>query len=104
MIVHWWRVFAFELLIIFLIIAALGYVKLPKFLRRRRMIRGFPWGYYIDKVPKSDPGFCNDKSSDFLHNVGTGFGGPQGFGEFGEFTGFGEMGEYGALFGDGGSD
>ena len=100
--VHWWRFFGFELLIITFVVMALGYVKMPKFFRRKELAKGFPWGYYVDAVPKADPGFYAENNTDFLHDVGTEFGGMEGFGDFGEFSGFGEMGEFGAHFGSGG--
>jgi hypothetical protein len=100
--INWWRIVAFEVTIILLIILALGYLKPPKWLRRKVMVRGFPWGYYRDALPKSDPGYLNPNNTDFLHDTGTQFGGIEGFGEFGEFTGFGEMGEFGNNFGSGG--
>jgi hypothetical protein len=99
---HWWRIFAAEVTIIFLVVLALGYIKPPKWMRRRTIARGFPWGYYRDRIPASDPGYYNEHSNDFLHDVGTEFGGIEGFGDFGEFTGFGEMGEFGNNFGAGG--
>lgn len=98
----WWNIVTFEAIVIFLIIMSLGYVKAPKFWRRRKLARGFPWGYYPDRVPKADPGFYAENNTDFLHDVGTEFGGLEGFGDYGEFSGFGEMGEFGAHFGSGG--
>lgn len=99
---QWGNILATELLFTFVVVVALGFLKLPAFLRRRKLAKGFPWGYYPDQVPKSDPGFFNEHDHDFLHDTGTAFGGMEGFGEFGEFSGFGEMGEYGAFFGSGG--
>jgi len=82
----------------------LGYIKTPRFLLRRRLAKGFPWGYYQDQVPKKDPGYFDPNSEDFLHDLGTEFGGMEGFGDYGEFSGFGELGEYGStFFADGGS-
>ncbi len=98
----WWRLFGLEVLVIFVLAYLFGYVKLPDFFRRKQLVKGFPWGYYPDQVPKSDPGYFQPNNNDFLHDVGTGFGGLEGFGEYGEFTGFGEMGEFGANFGAGG--
>jgi len=94
---YWWRIFAFEAIIILMICIGLGYLKLPMFLRRKTLVKGFPWGYYPDRVPQSDPGFYAE-NTDFLHDVGTSFGGMEGFGDFGEFSGFGEMGEFGHNF------
>jgi hypothetical protein len=99
---HWWRIFALELLSIVLVIGVLGYFKLPRFMQKKHILRGFPWGYYPDAVPRSDPGFYNENSTDFMHDVGTEFGGMEGFGDFGEFTGFGQLGEFGTGFGSGG--
>jgi len=85
------------------VLIAMGFIKMPRFLRRRRLARGFPWGYYTDMVPKSDPGYyTNDKDRDFMHDIGTEFGGFEGFGDYGEFSGFGELGEFGNNFGGGG--
>lgn len=100
---QWGNILTVEFLFTFVVIAALGFLKLPAWLRRRRLGSGFPWGYYTDCVPKQDPGFFNIHD-DFLHDTGAGFGGMEGFGDFGEFSGFGEMGEFGAYFGNGGHE
>ena len=92
---HWWRIFFVEAAVILAVITALGYLKMPRFLRRRKLARGFPWGYYPESVPKTDPGFFADNNTDFLYDVGTAFAGMEGFGDYGEFTGFGAMGEFG---------
>ena len=99
---QWGNILLTELLFVVGLMFAFGFMKLPDFLRKRRLAKGFPWGYYPDQVPKSDPGFFNTKDRDFLHNEGADFAGMEGFGDFGEFTGFGEMGEFGAHFGGGG--
>ena len=99
---HWWRIFGAEVTIIFLIVAMLGYIKPPKFLRKKVLVKGFPWGYYRDAIPKDRAMFSSEHSTDFLHDTGTEFGGMEGFGDYGEFTGFGEMGEFGHNFGAGG--
>ncbi len=78
------------------VMAGLGFIRAPKWLRHRKLAKGFPWGYYPDKVPRRDPGFANNGNNrDFLHDTGTEFGGMEGFGDYGEFSGFGELGEYG---------
>lgn len=100
---QWWNISAFSAIMILIVIASLGYIKMPRILRRRKLARGFPWGYYPDAVPKADPGFYADNNTDFLHDVGTEFVGMEGFGDYGEFSGFGEMGEFGAHFGSGGN-
>jgi hypothetical protein len=69
---QWGNILVFEFIVIALIIWSLGYIKLPRWMRRRQLAKGFPWG------------------------------GMEGFGDFGEFSGFGEMGEFGAHFGAGG--
>jgi hypothetical protein len=99
---QWGNILFTELLFVFSVLAGLGFVKLPAWLRRRRLARGFPWGYYTDAVPKQDPGYFSADDRDFMHDLGTEFGGMEGFGDFGEFSGFGEMGEFGAYFGSGG--
>lgn len=98
---QWGNILVTELLFTLAVLVALGFLKLPAFLRRRRLARGFPWGYYPDSVPKSDPGYFNEHDRDFMHDIGTSFGGMEGFGDFGEFTGFGEMGEFGSNFSGG---
>jgi hypothetical protein len=98
---QWGNILLTELLFIFGSMIAFGFLKLPAFLRRRRLAKGFPWGYYPDQVPQTDPGFFNPNDHDFMHDQGTGFGGLEGFGDYGEFTGFGELGEFGAGFGFG---
>lgn len=103
---QWGKILLTELIFVFIILMGLGFIKLPRFLMRRRLARGFPWGYYADQVPQSDPYMFRDRdNNDFLHDTGTEFGGLEGFGEYGEFTGFGELGEYGQTFfgGDGGA-
>lgn len=102
MALQWGNILTAEIVFTGGALLAFGFVRLPAFLRRRRLAKGFPWGYYTDSVPKTDPGFYNPNSTDFLHDTGTSFGGMEGFGEFGEFSGFGEMGEFGAHFGSGG--
>jgi hypothetical protein len=99
---QWGNILLTELLFVTGAMFAFGFFKLPAILRQRRLARGFPWGYYPDKVPKPDPGYFSANDRDFLHDTSTEFGGMDGFGEFGQFTGFGEMGEFGAHFGDGG--
>jgi hypothetical protein len=76
----------------------LGFIKLPRFLFARKLAPGSPWGYYADQVPQE--GYLQDPKNraDFLHDTGAEFGGPEGFGDYGEFTGFGELGEFGSSF------
>lgn len=100
---QWGNILLTELLFTCAVLMALGFLKLPAFLRRRRLARGFPWGYYTDSVPKQDPGYFSADDRDFMHDLTTEFGGMEGFGDFGEFSGFGEMGEFGAYFGSGGN-
>ena len=92
-----------ELIFAGLVILGLGFVKLPRFLRRKKLSRFFPWGYYPDQVPRADR-YYPDEDRDFLHDVGTEFGGLDSFGEYGEFSGFGQLGEYGSNFFGGGAD
>jgi hypothetical protein len=96
--INWWRIAILEFSFVFLVIMGLGFIKMPRFLMRKRLAKGFPWGYYADQVPKSDPGYFDENDHDFLHDTGTGFGGLEGFGDFGEFSGFGELGELGNGF------
>lgn len=99
---QWPNILIAEYVAIVAIVFALGFAKLPKLFRRKRLLKGFPWGYYRDMVPKTDPGFYSENNEDFLHDVGTEFAGLEGFGDYGEFSGFGEMGEFGHNFGGGG--
>jgi hypothetical protein len=98
---QWFNILLTEFIVIAGIMLGLGFIKLPKFFRKRILQKGFPWGYYPDAVPKADPGFFSEHDHDFMHDVGTSFGGMEGFGEYGEFTGFGEMGEFGSDFSSG---
>lgn len=99
-----WNIFIAEALFVLFVVTGLGYVAIPRFLMRRRLMKGFPWGYYPDQVPQGDPNLFPGNDKDFLHNTDTAFGGLEGFGEYGEFSGFGQLGEYGGAFigGDGG--
>lgn len=101
---QWHRILLTELVFVIIVMMGLGLIRTPRFLMRRKLARGYPWGYYADRVPKKDPGFTgSEDDKDFLHDTGTEFGGLEGFGDYGEFSGFGELGEYGqGFFGDGG--
>jgi hypothetical protein len=97
--INWPHVLFFELAFITIVMMSLGYIKAPRWMMRRQLAKGFPWGYYADRVPKKDPGFTgNEDDDDFLHDTGTEFGGLEGFGDYGEFSGFGELGEFGQSF------
>jgi len=102
---QWGNILVFEVLFIAIVAMGLGFARMPRFLLRRKLQKGFPWGYYADQIPQSDPYMFNDRDTDdFLHDTGLEFGGLDGAGDFGEFSGFGELGEYGQSFfgGDGG--
>jgi xanthine dehydrogenase molybdopterin-binding subunit B len=91
----WVNLFLHEAIFVTIALFALGYIKLPKFFRQRKLARGCPWGYYPDKALKADPGFFSEDDKDFLHNQGTAFTGVKGFGDYGgNMTGFGEFGEF----------
>jgi hypothetical protein len=92
-----------ELIFASFVLLGLGFIKLPRFLRRKKLSKMFPWGYYPDQQPRADR-YYPDDDKDFLHDVGTEFGGLDTFGDYGEFSGFGQLGEYGGSFigGDGG--
>ena len=96
--IYWDRILLFEIASITLVMLGLGLIKAPRFLVRRKLATGYPWGYYADQIPKKDPGFYDENSEDFLHDTGTGFGVLEGFGEYGEFSGVGELGEFGNSF------
>jgi hypothetical protein len=104
--INFWNIAFFELACVVGVMAMLGFIKKPRFLMRRRLVKGFPWGYYADQVPQGDPNLFPGSDTDFLHDTGTGFGGLDGFGDYGEFSGFGQLGEYGSGFygGGGGGD
>ena len=100
---NWANIVITELIFAALVLIGLGVVKLPRFLRRKQLSKFFPWGYYPDQVPRSDPGYYPDTDdTDFLHDVTTEFGGMDSLGDFGEFSGFGELGEFGTSFWGGG--
>jgi hypothetical protein len=86
-----------------IVLLGLGFVKLPRFLRRKQLSKHFPWGYYPDQLPRADV-YYPESDKDFLHDTGTEFGGLDTFGDFGEFSGFGQLGELGGAFigGEGG--
>ncbi|MBX9668299.1 MAG: hypothetical protein K2X93_11795 [Candidatus Obscuribacterales bacterium] len=90
-----------ELIFAAVVLLGLGFVKLPRFLRRKKLSRFFPWGYYPDQQPRADR-YYPDDDKDFLHDTGTEFGGLDAFGDMGEFSGFGQLGEYGNAFMGGG--
>jgi hypothetical protein len=94
---QWDRIFLAEFAFIVLVMMGLGFIKLPKWMRKRSLAKGSPWGYYPDQIARQDLYF-NENDKDFLHDTGTGFGGLEGFGEYGEFSGFGELGEFGGAF------
>ncbi|HZT36157.1 MAG TPA: hypothetical protein VFA15_09570 [Nitrososphaera sp.] len=100
---NWTNILLTELAFAGVMLLGLGFVKLPRFLRRKKLSRFFPWGYYPDQMPRADR-YYPDEDKDFLHDTGTEFGGLDSFGDYGEFSGFGELGEYGSTFfgGDGG--
>ncbi|MDR3611955.1 MAG: hypothetical protein P4L53_00215 [Candidatus Obscuribacterales bacterium] len=100
---QWDRILIAEFAFLAFVLFSLGFIKAPRWMMRRKLARGSPWGYYPDQVPKKDPGYYDENDHDFLHDMGTQFGGLEGFGEYGEFSGFGELGEFGGSF-FGGSD
>jgi hypothetical protein len=101
---YFWDICFYEAIFVGIVMLGLGFLKAPRFLMKRKLVKGFPWGYYADQVPQGDPNLFPGNSRDFLHDTGTSFGGPEGFGDFGEFSGFGQLGEFGSAFtgGDGG--
>lgn len=101
---NFWKIALFEFLFVAWVMFSLGYIKKPRFMMKRRLVKGFPWGYYSDQVPQGDPNLFPGNNQDFLHDTGTQFGGLEGFGDYGEFNGFGQLGEYGASFFSGGVD
>lgn len=95
---QWGRILLFEISFVGLVMMGLGFIKLPRFMMRRQLVKGFPWGYYQDQLPKRDGGYYQENDTDFMHDTGTEFGGLEGFGDYGEFSGFGELGEFGNSF------
>lgn len=96
---NWGRIILIELIGVLFVFYSLRYIKLPKFFTRRKLSSHFPWGYYADQVPAANQGYSQENIKlDFMYDLGTEFAGPDGFGDYGEFTGFGELGEYGATF------
>ncbi|MBN8659648.1 MAG: hypothetical protein LCH63_00655 [Candidatus Melainabacteria bacterium] len=101
---NFWNIALTEFAFVVVVILGLGFVAKPRFMMRRNLMNGFPWGYYADQVPQGDPALFPGNDKDFLHDTGTAFGGLEGFGEYGEFSGFGQLGEYGNTFFTGGVD
>jgi hypothetical protein len=88
-----------EIVAFLFVVYTLRYVKLPRLFAKRQLSARFPWGYYADQIPSNQQGYIQDKAKlDFMYDLGTEFAGPEGFGDYGEFSGFGELGEYGATF------
>lgn len=87
-----WNIALLDSLFVTTISLGLGLVKLPKRLTRKRLIKGFPWGYYKQNVPNPDGDFYAEENTNFLHNTGTKFEGVPGLGVLGEMQihGFGE--------------
>jgi hypothetical protein len=100
---NWVNILIAEAVIAVVALYGLGILKTPRFLLRRTLMKGFPWGYYADQVPENDPGYVQRQDArDFMHDLGTEFGGLEVFGDYGEFSGFGELGEFGSSFFGGG--
>lgn len=102
---RWDNLLIVELIFVGFVLYSLRYVRVPRFLMRRKLSGRFPWGYYADQIT-TEKGYIQDGVDlDFRYDLGTQFAGPDGFGDFGEFTGFGELGEYGnGFFGGVGGD
>lgn len=98
---QWVNILLVEFGFVLLVGIGLGFIRAPRFLMRRRLARGFPWGYYADQVPQGEQGYFQRNDQDFLHDRSTEFAGIEGFGDFGEFSGFGELGEFGNGFAGG---
>jgi hypothetical protein len=96
---QWNNILIAELIFVGLLLLGLGLVKLPRIFMRRKLQSGSPWGYYADRVPKADPGYCaGNTQQNPYYNTSAGFNGIEAFGEQGQFSGFGELGEYGESF------
>jgi hypothetical protein len=89
---NFWNIALFESSFVLTLIFGLGFVKVPKFLRRKKLIRGYPWGHYEGCTPKEGGEFFAEDNTNFLHNTGTRFEGVPGLGILGEYAahGFGE--------------
>jgi len=95
---NWGNILIAELVGVIAVLVGFGFVKTPRFLLRKKLSPRFPWGYYADQIPQTDPGYLQRNSQDFMHDMTTEFGGIEGFGDMGEFSGFGELGEFGGSF------
>ncbi len=80
---QWVRMILFEWGVIALIVFALRLIRMPAFLRRKKFVKGFPWGYYPDALPNSEAGYFMEDSESFLFNTGTAFEGVPGAGDLG---------------------
>lgn len=67
----------------------LRYVKMPATMRKRTLIKGFPWGYYEGSTPTPEGEFYAENNDSFLHNTGTRFEGLPGMGLLGEYNAHG---------------
>jgi hypothetical protein len=96
---RWDNLLLAEIIFVVFVLYSLRYIQIPRFFARRKLSRRFPWGYYADQISTTDRGYVQDGVDlDFRYDLGTQFAGPEGFGEYGEFTGFGLLGEYGNSF------
>jgi hypothetical protein len=50
----WSKILLLEVICITGVMFGLGFIKMPRFLMRRKLSNRFPWGYYADQVPKED--------------------------------------------------
>ena len=95
---NWPNILIAEFVLTLVVLYGMGFIKRPRLLMRKKLSPRFPWGYYADQVPENDPGYIQRNRDDFMHDITTEFVGPEGFGDYGEFSGFGELGEFGSSF------
>lgn len=52
---YFWDICFIEAIFVGIVMFGLGFLKAPRFLMKRKLVKGFPWGYYADQVPQGDP-------------------------------------------------
>ena len=86
---NFWNIALFEALFVLVLVLALGLIKTPLRLRRKKLVQGSPWGYYEGQIPRPDGEYFPEDNQSFLYNTGTKFEGVPGLGILGEFAAHG---------------
>ena len=74
---QWGHLFLAQIIFTCFALLSLRYIKMPRFLLRRKLSKRFPWGYYADQITTIDKGYIQDGVDlDFRYDLGTQFAGP----------------------------